>query len=53
MKNTFDNSTQDYPGVRHEQEFIPKNLAVVRCPSFSYPMPSIRPNKENVSLDLL
>ena len=41
VKKTFDNSTQDYPGVRNEREVMPKKSSVVRFPSLSDPMPGI------------
>ena len=53
VKKTFENSTQDYPGVRHKQEVMPKKSAVVRFPSLSDPMCSISCNKDTFSVDLL
>ena len=53
VKKTFENSTQDYSGVRHEQEVMPKKLAVVRFPDLSDPMRRIRCNKETFYVDLL
>ena len=46
MKKTFDNSTQDYPGVRHEREVMPKKSAVAISPGLSYPMFGISRNKK-------
>ena len=53
VKKTFENYTQDYPGVRHEREVMPKKLVVVRFPSLSDPMRGIRCNKENFPVDIL
>ena len=53
VKKTFDNSTHDYPGVRHEQETIPKKSAVGIFPRIFDPMRGICRNKETFSVDLL
>ena len=53
MNKNFDNSTQDYLGVRHEREVMPKKLAVFRFPRLSDPMRGIHRNKETFSVDLL
>ena len=53
VKNTFDNSTQDYHAVRHEREVMPQKLAVVIFPGLSDPMRGICRNKETFSVDLL
>ena len=53
VKKTFKNSTQDYPGVRHEREVMPKKLAVVIFPSLSDPMRVIRRNRETFSVELV
>ena len=52
-KKTFDKSTQDYPGVRHEWEFMPKKPAVVMFPSLSDPMRVIHRNRETFFVALL
>ena len=44
VKKTFNNSTQDYPGVRHKWQFMPKKSAVVRFTRLSDPMRGIRCN---------
>ena len=46
VKKAFKNSTQDYPGVRHEREGMPKKLTVVIFPRLSDPMRGIRRNKD-------
>ena len=53
VKKTFENSSQEYIGVRHKQKVMPKKLAVVRFPSLSDPMRGIHHNKETFSVDLL
>ena len=53
VKKTFDNSNQDYPGVRNERKVMPKKSAVVRFPSLSDPMPGICCNKEKNSVGML
>ena len=53
MKKVFENSTQYYPGVRHEREVMPKKLDVVRFTSLSDPMRGICHNKEMFSVELL
>ena len=53
INKTFDNSTQDYPGVRHKREVIPKKLAVVIFTSISDPMRGIRRNRETFPVDLV
>ena len=45
VKKTFENSTHDYPGVRHKREVMTKKSAVVIFPRFSDPMHTIRRNK--------
>ena len=50
VKKTFENSTQDYPGVRHDWEVVPKKSAVVRYPSLYDPMCGILCNKETFSV---
>ena len=45
FKKTFENSTQNYPGVRHEQEVMIKKSAVFRSSRLSDPMRGIRRNK--------
>ena len=53
VKKTFDNSTQEYLGLRHEQEVMPKKSAVARFPSLSDLLNGISRNKETFSVDLL
>ena len=52
-KKIFDNSTHDYPRVRHEWEVMPKFFAVVRFSSLSDPMHEIHRNKETFPVNLL
>ena len=53
VKKSFENSTQDYPGVRHKQDVMPNKFAVVRFPTRSDPMHVIRRNKDLFSVDML
>ena len=53
VKKTFANSTQDYPGVRHEREVMPKKFSVERFPDLYDPLRLISRNKETFSVDLL
>ena len=53
IKKTFDDSTQDYPVVRHELWFLPKNFAMARFTILSGPMCGICRNEETSSVDLL
>ena len=53
VKKTFDDSTQNYPGVRQEYEVMPNNSSKVRFTSLPDPMPGILCNKETFSVDLL
>ena len=53
VKKTFNNSTRDYPGVRHERGVMPKKLAVVVFPSLYDNMRGIRRNKETFSVDFV
>ena len=53
VKNTFEASTQDYPGVRHKCEVMPKKSSVVSFPILPYPVCSIRFNKESFSVYVL
>ena len=53
VNKTFEASTQDYPDVKQEHEFIPKKSAVVRFPSLPDPMRSTICNKESFSVDVM
>ena len=53
MEKTIENSTQDYPSVRHKREAMPMKLDVVRFPGLYDPLRSICHNKVNVSVDFL
>ena len=53
MKKTFANSTQYYPGVRHEREEIPKKSAVEIFPALADSLRSVLRNKEMFSVDVL
>ena len=53
VNKTFDNSTQDYSGVRHQQDVMLKKSAVIRFTSLPGPMHGILRNKETFSVDLL
>ena len=53
MKKTFENSNQEFSGVRHEREVMPKKSSVEIFPGFSDPLRGISRNKETFSVDLL
>ena len=53
VKKTFEASTQDYQGVRHEHGFMPTKSAVVRFTSLTDPMHIIHLNKESFSVDVM
>ena len=54
MKKTFENSTQDFSGVRHEREVMHKKSSVEIFPGLSDPLRGgISWNKETFSVDLL
>ena len=53
VKKTFEASTQDYPGVRHERGVMPKKSYVVRFSSLTDPMHIICCSKKHFSVDLL
>ena len=53
MKNTFENSNQDFSRVRHEREVMPKKSSVEIFPGLSDILRVISRNKETFSVDLL
>ena len=53
MKKTFENSNQDFSGVKHEQEMMPKKFSLEIFPVIYDPLRGISRNKENFSVDLL
>ena len=53
VKKTFETSTQDYSGVRHDCEVTTKKSSVVSFPILPYPVCSIRFNKESFSVYVL
>ena len=53
MKKTFENSNQDFSGVRHEREMMPKKFSLEIFPVIYDPLRDISQNKETFSVDLL
>ena len=53
MKKTFENSNQEFSGVRHEREVMPKKSSVEIFTVISDPLRGISRKKESFSVDLL
>ena len=53
VKKKFADSTQYYPGVRHEREVMPKKSDVEIFPALSDYLRGFSRNKETFSVDLL